>query len=311
MLDTPVLFLIFNRPDTTKLVFEQIRSAKPKLLFIAADGPRDGNASDKINCEEVKKFVLDKIDWNCRVSTLFREQNLGCGTAVSTAISWFFEHVEKGIILEDDCLPNQSFFFFCSELLERYKENHSFMHITGTNYDDKIKFGNGSYYLSSYPHVWGWATWRRAWKNYDFELNNELLYNNLIERKFKDPFEKQFWKSRIKLIKDKTVSAWDYQWMLSIWKANGLCLNTNYNLVVNIGFNNDATHTKGESPYVDSHLKCIDEINHPSILSIVEGSEEVFIEQVHGIRRKGYAQYYSQRFRNLIDKIKKVLYKII
>ena len=170
MIDTPLLFIIFNRPDVTLRVFNELKKQKPKYLFIAADGPRAGFEDDIDKCKRVREVVLNEIDWDCEVKTLFRDLNLGCGHAVSGAIDWFFENVEKGIILEDDCLPNKSFFYFCENLLESYKENDEVFAISGANFQDK-KIGKASYFFSKYLYVWGWATWRRAWENYDFDLS--------------------------------------------------------------------------------------------------------------------------------------------
>ena len=133
---TPILFLIFNRPDVTKCVFEEIRKQKPQYLYLAADGPRANKPGEYEKCILAREVVLEGIDWNCELKTLYRDENLGCGKAVSEAITWFFEHVEEGIILEDDCLPNNSFFTFCSELLDRFRTTDKIMHISGNNFQD-------------------------------------------------------------------------------------------------------------------------------------------------------------------------------
>ena len=157
LFEIPVLFLIFNRPDLTKIVFERIREVSPKQMFIAADGPRKEHPEDVEKCESARKIVLDMIGWDCEVKTLFQKKNLGCGLAVSQAITWFFEHVEEGIILEDDCLPDLSFFSYCSTLLEYYKLSPNVMHISGDNFQQGKKRGPNSYYFSKYIHCWGWA----------------------------------------------------------------------------------------------------------------------------------------------------------
>jgi hypothetical protein len=169
-LQTPVLFVIFNRLDTTNIVFKAIRKAQPKKLYIAADGPRPGNVSDEEKCTSIRKLVIN-VDWDCELKTLFREENLGCGLGPASAYDWFFEHEEEGIILEDDCLPDPSFFIYCQELLEKYRHDTKIMHITGSNFQKGWQNDEDySYYFSSYPHEWGWATWRRAWKLYDFKV---------------------------------------------------------------------------------------------------------------------------------------------
>jgi hypothetical protein len=308
MFETPVLLLIFNRPDCTRVVFNEIRKRQPKHLYIAADGPRINNPNDSDLCKECRKIV-DAIDWDCDVQTLFRSGNLGSKYAVSSGISWFLEHEKLGIILEDDCLPNQSFFSFCEQLLTDYEHDDQIMHITGTNLNDKKKYGDGSYYYSRYPNVWGWATWRRAWQKMDLELRNEDEYFTLINKLFKYKSEKLFWMSRIGLIKSNKIDAWDYQWMLSIWKANGLCLNTNFNLVTNIGFDSNGTHTKGESLYITPERTEIAELQHPAARLILDKAETDFIKLLHGVIRRGDFNYFIhthfiQRCFNLIHKLK-------
>ncbi len=302
MLNTPVLFLIFNRPSTTQLVFEQIKQVKPKKLFIAADGPRPNNPEDDKKVQEAKDQVLKAIDWECDVKTLFRTVNLGSGKAVSEAITWFFDNVDEGIILEDDCVPELSFFYFCSELLKKYRKNNSIMHITGTNFDDSIKFGNESYYFTKYPFIWGWATWKRAWKTYDFTLENSNYYSQLIKKQFHDPFERQFWRSRIHFVKDKVVDAWDYQWMFSIWAQNGISITPNINLVSNIGFGKDATHTVEDSPFSNLKRAPLLQLNHPSCICINEDAERLFAKTVLGVKKRGYLNFYIQRALNLYHK---------
>ena len=177
--NTPILFLIFNRPDTTFKVFEEIRKIKPAKLYIAADGPRPNVIGEEEKCT-ASRNIIKQVDWDCDVKTLFREKNLGCKIAVSSAISWFFENVEEGIILEDDTFPTQSFFWFCQELLDFYRNDSRIMHISGNNFQlGKIR-GEGSYYFSKYNHIWGWATWKRAWRFYDVSLNTFPIF---VQRK--------------------------------------------------------------------------------------------------------------------------------
>ncbi|MFM2284413.1 MAG: hypothetical protein RL222_1917, partial [Bacteroidota bacterium] len=246
MLNTPVLFLIFNRPDTTRQVFAKIREIQPRQLFIAADGPRNipGEAE---KCALTRKTVMDAIDWDCEVKTLFRTENLGCGVAPSQAISWFFEQVEQGIILEDDCLPDASFFTFCEELLNYYKDDTSVMHISGNNFQLGKKIGDGSYYFSQIPHSWGWATWRRVWKQFDWELTE--LDKFLDSNNHLDPY----WIDKFKMVqKERPEDIWDYQYTFCIFNNHGKAILPNKNLVKNIGFNQDATHTKGELLYYNA-----------------------------------------------------------
>src|SRR5688572_20455468 len=245
--DVPVLFMVFNRPDTTQKVFEAIRREKPKRLFVAADGPRSNKPGEREKCEEVRA-IATSVDWECDVKTLFRKENLGCGRAPAEAISWFFDHVEEGIILEDDCLPSHDFFLYCQELLERFRYDTRVMEIGGNNLlEPEYRDNQYSYYFSNHNMIWGWATWRRAWKMYDFEMN---LYKKLRNSQYLECFfhtDQEF--SYFKYIFDKTISDiktitwWDYQWEF-IRRANaGLTIVPQKNLVINLGLGSNATHT--------------------------------------------------------------------
>jgi len=191
-LRTPVLFLVFNRLDTTKKVFQVIKKAKPPRLYIAADGPRETKEGEAERVKAVRDYVMSNMDWECEVKTLFREKNLGCGKAVSEAITWFFENEEMGIILEDDCLPTQSFFWFCEELLIRYKHEEKIMQINGSSFLPNIDIKE-SYFFSKYNHIWGWASWRRAWKHFHMQYPNwEDRFEKL--HSFHLKAEKEYWR---------------------------------------------------------------------------------------------------------------------
>jgi hypothetical protein len=259
-----VLFLVFNRPDTTKKVFEAIKAVKPPRLYIAADGPRINRLGELEKVKSVREIV-SKIDWDCEVKTLFREENLGCKYAVSSAITWFFEHEEQGIILEDDCLPNSDFFWFCDEMLNRYKYNDYVWTITGDNYQNGFKRGDGSYYFSRYNHVWGWASWSRSWAYYDVEIGVWNDWKNSAEFKeyFSNKRERNYWLRVFDDVKNGKIDTWDYQWTLCLFRNNGLTVTPNVNLVENIGFGEDATHTK-ERINADLTVHSIGNITHPS-----------------------------------------------
>jgi hypothetical protein len=265
-LETPILFLVFNRPDTTKQVFESIRKVKPKQLFIAADGPRKERLGEFEKCEQVKSIVKN-VDWNCEVNTLFRLENLGCGKAVSEAITWFFEQVEEGIILEDDCLPSDSFYKYCSELLQKYRDDNRIMHIGGNNFQDGRVYGDGSYYFSRIPVIWGWATWKRSWNKYDFILStiedNKVL--NTISDTYNNQIITKFWVNCFNLVVYKLIDTWDYQWSYTNWYNNGVTVIPNFNLVKNIGFDDNATHTRdSRHKYHDLEVFDLKEIVHPT-----------------------------------------------
>jgi hypothetical protein len=245
---SPVLFIIFNRMNTTKEVFAEIQKAKPPRLYIASDGPRIHKENETAIVNEIRSYVLDNINWDCDVHTLFREQNLSCGQSVKGAIDWFFEAEEYGIVLEDDVKPNGSFFKFCDELLLRYKDDDRVGLISGNNH---INFAphNDSYTFSRFFSTWGWASWRRAWKNMDIDMHwFQTPYKNSIIRNMGYTQQSVLrWEKNINDIVTKKINAWDFQWVFSLSAQNQLCIFPACNLVANIGFGEDATHTFGEA----------------------------------------------------------------
>lgn len=275
MLHTPILFVVFNRPHTTARVFEAIRQAKPRQLFIASDGPRAGHPTDASNCEKVRQIVA-AVDWDCEVKTLYQPRNLGCRQAVSTGITWFFEQVEEGIILEDDTLPSHSFFSFCQELLERYRSNEQIMMISGDNFQWGKWRGEGSYYFSGYTHIWGWASWRRAWKYYDVAMKDFTLpeAKTLLRQRLKSPLERTYWLRQFQKAYLGEVDTWDYQWTYAVWKQNGLAVMPNINLVSNIGFGAGATNTAAQNNKL-SEIPAgeINSIIHPKVIERNEAAD--------------------------------------
>lgn len=244
-MDTAVLFIVFNRPFHTQQVFKKIKEAAPRRLFIAADGPRRDHPADESSCDQVRKIVSN-IQWPCDVRYLFRPENLGCKLALSDAITWFFKHVDQGIILEDDCLPVSSFFTFCTGMLDRYKNDHHVFQITGNNFQHGISRGEGSYYFSKYAHIWGWATWKRAWNYYNLELKNWPLFRISTEYQslFSSEAEKKYWTKKLEHYYNYPEKAdyWSLQWQFACWQQGGVIVTPQKNLVTNIGFGS-GTHT--------------------------------------------------------------------
>ena len=239
-----VLFLIFNRPDTTTLVFEQIRAARPPRLYVAADAPRPSKPGEKDLCDQTRA-IATKVDWPCEVKTLFREKNLGCKEAVAGAVTWFFSNEPEGIVLEDDCLPSPEFFSFCDAMLERYRDDGRVRHITGSNLQHGQKRGDASYYFSRISHVWGWAGWRRVWNDYDKELKNYRPRDveKFLKPMFRDPLIAQNWGDMAEQIRRHKVNTWDYQLGVINLMKNGVAIIPAKNLISNIGFRADGTHT--------------------------------------------------------------------
>lgn len=240
---TPVLFLVFNRPDTARQVFESIRKAKPSRLFVAADGPRQNNVGEAERCAEVRRMVDKEVDWPCEVHRLYRDMNLGCKVAVSTAIDWFFSNIEEGIILEDDCLPSQSFFWFCQDLLEHYRHDNRMMMVSGINKLGTWKEGIFDYFFS-FGGIWGWATWRRAWKHFDVGMT--LWRDKNAKDSVRYTLDDQAEFERIKGTFDRVIQGkldtWDYQWLFAMLINSGLSAIPSKNLICNIGIGTEATH---------------------------------------------------------------------
>ncbi|TRU44882.1 MAG: glycosyltransferase family 2 protein [Microcystis aeruginosa Ma_QC_Ch_20071001_S25] len=243
-LTTPVAFLIFNRPDTTARVFEAIRQAKPPKLLVVADGLRPDRADDIEKCKAARA-IIDGVDWDCEVLTNYSDVNLGCKSRVSSGLNWVFDTVEEAIILEDDCLPHPSFFQFCEELLEYYRHDQRIMVISGDNFQFGRKRTEYSYYFSRYNHIWGWASWRRAWQYYDLKMKlwQEISDGSWLESILGETQAVKYWTKIFQTAYDNKVDSWDYGWTFACWIQNGLTILPNVNLVSNIGFGADATHT--------------------------------------------------------------------
>lgn len=264
---TPVLFLIFNRPDTTQRVFDAIKKAKPTKLYVSADGPRKDKIDEAAKCQAARD-IIKQVDWECEVHTNFHEKNLSLKLAISSAIDWFFENVNEGIILEDDCLPTLSFFWFCQELLEKYRDDERIMAISGAYFQFGCKRYEESYYFSKLVGIWGWATWRRAWKHFDLSLKSfpEFKKQNQIKNIFEDKISQVFWMTKIQNVYDGGNS-WAFSWTYAIFTQNGLCICPTVNLLSNIGFGPNAVHaTDQNSRFANVKTAEIEKIIHPAFI---------------------------------------------
>lgn len=315
----PILFIIFKRPDTAAQVFSKIRAVKPSKLFVAADGPRVDEEGEIALCEKTRQVVLDNIDWDCEVHTLFREKNLGCGFGPSSAISWFFDHVEEGIILEDDCLPSLSFFSYAAYCLDKYRHNPKIMHIGGNNFLGR-EWGRASYFYSAYNHVWGWATWRRSWNLYNYNLQS------LEEKELRTAIGQYFpwsisnaWFNYYKSLLIRKINIgenrwdfWDYQWTFCIWLNQGLCVYPNVNLVSNIGFGPEATHTLDVTNKFNSlasqELKAI---SSPHYIKRNEEADIITSQVVFNFKMEKLSQKYTSGIVSLLQKSKNRIRKLI
>jgi hypothetical protein len=266
ILSTPVAFFVFNRPDLTEITFKAIAQAKPSTLLLVADGPRFSEEVEK--CEQVKE-IIKNVDWDCDVLTNFSEVNLGCKKRISSGLDWVFSTVEEAILIEDDCLPNQSFFTFCQILLERYRHDPRIMHISGSNFQNGQSRTSSSYYFSRYSHIWGWASWRRAWQYYDPDMKSwaEFKQQNLLSQLFEDPNELLYWQKVFERTASGDIDTWDFQWQYTCWTQNGLSILPNVNLTSNLGYDRpDATHTRRPNPYAKLPTVELETIQHPSFM---------------------------------------------
>lgn len=260
---SPVLFMIFNRPELTRASFERIRRARPPRLYVAADGPRPEQPDDERLCAQARA-IATAVDWPCAVQSMFRKRNLGLRAACTSAISWFFQHEPEGVILEDDCLPQPDFFPFCDELLARYRERPEVMLIGGSNYQYGKKHGPASYYFSIYPHIWGWAAWRRTWQLYDLQMQG--LERFAKSRMFELIGHQGAFKAMLRkfmLVKEGIDKNWDFQLVYSIWKQGGLSVIPNVNLVENIGRVEDAAHPWRPDVADFRRVESLGELGHP------------------------------------------------
>lgn len=244
-LNTPVAFLIFNRPDTTEKVFTEIAKARPPKLLVVADGPRDDRPRETQKCLAARA-VIDRVDWDCDVLKSYSEINMGCKKRVSSGLDWVFDNVEEAIVLEDDCVPSPSFFRYCQELLERFRSDTRVMQICGFNRMGQVVDYPYSYYFSQYGPVWGWASWRRAWRHNDVGMEawpaikkDKANHFYCIDRKETD------WRmSLYDRVYNGEIDTWDYQWGFAKFINSGLSIIPKHNLIKNIGFREDATHTR-------------------------------------------------------------------
>lgn len=263
---TPVALIIFNRPDFTARVLEAIAQARPEKLLVIADGPRPGRLDDLEKCQAARE-VIRRVDWNCEVLTNYSDTNLGCGLRPATGISWVFDTVEEAIILEDDCLPHSTFFPYCEELLRRYSQDERVMMIGGVNFLNELRSPIQSYHFSRFGSSWGWASWRRAWRHFDYKMKlwPTVVESKIIEQMFPDPVHCRYWQEKFQHVYDSNADdIWDYQWLLACWINSSFRVFPEVNLVSNIGFREDATHTFGDGAFANMPTDGIEfPLKHP------------------------------------------------
>lgn len=308
MYDVPILYIIFNRLDTVKRVFPKICEKQPKQLFIACDGPRLDRNGESEKVREVRDWVLKNVTWECELKTSFQEMNLGCKRNVISAISWFFSHVEYGLIIEDDCLPNDSFFDFEKSMLEMYKDDNRIMMVGGCNNQTEKKFGNADYFFWRYNSTWGWGTWKRAWKLYDEKMTSwrDLKESQIMNYLFPNEEERATWIQQFDTVAFSDFDTWDWQWKYTMLINNGLCILPNYNFIKNIGTDENATHTIGgnfDYPYDELDIM---NITHPTVVMPQLDAE------IYGYLKTEKKNYRFSVIKSLIKrKPLSILYKLI
>lgn len=251
-MSAPVLILGFNRPSRLSGLIERLRTVKPERVYVSIDGPRD--RPGEFDLVQDTRDRIEEIDWPCDVRRRIHPTNLGCGVAVSSAIDWMFETEERGLILEDDILPAPDFFPFCEEMLKRYENDPRIFCVTGCNFvpPDQLNL-HQSYRYSRFPMVWGWGTWRRAWSKYRFNVakwHRNITFKRLWESAGSTPAATLYWSLMFQLVAMNKIDTWDYQVVLAAFRANGLTVAPNRTLIRNLGFGEDATHTKDRPKYL-------------------------------------------------------------
>lgn len=296
-----MLLLVFNRPDETAKVFAAIRAAKPAQLYVACDGPRRDRAGEADIVEKVRQ-IATTVDWDCEVKTLFRKENLSCGKAVSGAITWFFDQVDAGIILEDDTVPDLSFFPYCEELLAKYAKDERIGMISGNNHLPEYSFSN-SYLFSKFKWTWGWATWRRSWANQDLEVRmmSSSQSSSILKNMGYKASSERLWTRNLHKLEVQSVNTWDYQWFLALGAQNQLSIIPRYNLVANVGFGTEgATHCAGSAP--DRYIKTDSlerPFKHPQYI-VPDYHHEAVYESILVGDGRGFGRYIPKRLRSYI-----------
>lgn len=287
-----IAYIIFNRPTHTRRTFAAVRAQRPEKLFIIADGPRPGHSTDVTRCSEVREIVK-QIDWPCEVYRNYADINLGLKRRVSSGLDWVFEQVDRVIILEDDCLPHPDFFSFCETLLDRYENDDRVWAITGNNFQNGHRKGDASYYFSKYPHCWGWASWRRAWLHYQGTLPFWPEWSSSEDwyRKLPDRVERNYWLNIFDKVFSNQFDSWAYPWLGCVWYHGGLTATPNVNLVANIGFGPDGTHTVTDQEQEGLSVHPLGPLTHPDRVEQNKQADRYVFDHTFG----GYKQRFSRR----------------
>lgn len=289
---TAVLVVAFNRPEETANLINLLREVKPERIYFAVDGARASSSSDRELVNETR-FLLSNFDWDCTVFQKFPNENLGCGRGVSSAVSWALESEETIIVLEDDIAPKISFFQFCDELLEKYRFDENVFCISGhSSVPSHLLDSSVSYRFSRYPNVWGWATWKRSWDSYNFDISNwekELPKAEMKRFLGKSSLAMMTWSRVLNLIAAGKIDTWDYQLVLAQWRKNAYAAIPNCNLTNNVGFSKEATHTNVRPKYLIEATDMVFPLVHAEMReSIIE--DQWTLKWVHGANMVSFSK---------------------
>jgi hypothetical protein len=303
---TPVLLLIYRRPELTEKLLAAVRQARPEVLLISADAPHPDRPGEARLCEETRAVLLDGIDWPCQVETRFAKQHLGCRRAVTEALAWAFEHHERLIILEDDCLPDASFFRWCDDLLEQYAQEERILHICGSNLAGCKAPDSMSGYFSRFGPIWGWATWRRSWQLYDVDIKGwpEIRDSGKLTQLCPEPFEAEWRKEVFDAVHSGGLDTWDYQWAYSRMVNNKVCVIPTVNLVQNIGFGDGSTHSDTASAHrlsISAHAMNFP-LMMPQTVTAWQAADQAYLRKVVGLpfTLKGKIKYQLRKVRRYL-----------
>jgi hypothetical protein len=304
----PVLLTLFNRPRETLQLLTRLKQVRPRKIFIAADGPRSGRVDDHALCEEVRSLITEQIDWPAEVFTDFSTHNLGLRRRMASAITWALEFDDRVIVLEDDCIPDPSFFRFCTELLDYYEGDRSVGVITGDNFQPTGFRCEASYYFSRYPHCWGWATWRRAWRFYDDGMSDwpEVGRTDWLETLFPNPLEALYWKNIFNETHEGKIQSWAYRWTYTCWRRGMLTATPAVNLVTNIGTGPTATNTRDveENKHGQAAQDLGFPLRHPAAVTRDHDADAYAQRHAFGAAKD---RSFAGRFKRLCEKIKNTL----
>jgi hypothetical protein len=308
MSDLTVAMIIFNRPRHTAQSFECVRAQQPTKLFIIADGPRLDQPGDQQKCEDARAIV-EQIDWPCEVHRNYAEQNMGLKQRVSSGLDWVFDQVESAIILEDDCVPHPDFFGYCQDLLDRYKHDNRIWVVTGNNFQQGKRRGDASYYFSKFGHCWGWASWRRAWQQFDGDIAFWPTWKSSPdwEKKMPDPLERQYWIEILDRAYAGKIDSWGYPWLATLWFHGALTAIPQVNLVTNIGVGPDGTHTFALEDEPGIPVKPLGILTHPLEIKQNTVADQYFFDHELG----GLDQKFPRKYLAFPRRVKNKLLRIL